>query len=142
MDDPSPPSLPVALPREVTQLRAGVNVLISVIIVVLAVINGFIITMIVPHMTKLFDDMIPGGVTRLPLITRLEIGMAGLYPSPQLILLGLVTGVLAAVWRLRSAFAAYGLGAALIGLLALHWMLVAYSCFAPLTAILGADSGR
>jgi type IV pilus assembly protein PilC len=76
-----------------------------IVMIIAAVIMLFLMVVIVPKFERIFDDMIPGGRSKLPALTQFVIGASrGLYENLPYLVIGFT--VIVVVWRIYAATAA------------------------------------
>ena len=135
--NPAPATLDAyALQKQLNELRLAVKGMLTLVIASLACINLGLITFVAPKFAKIFDDMIPGGRTRLPLLTQATIHWSYLTPAPQLAIIGIALVALVALWMWRSNIWPCVIAMAAMFLLVAHWVTTAASCFLPLISVI------
>jgi hypothetical protein len=125
----------VVLQKQVRDLRVAVNLFWTLAILLLAVIVFSSFTFGVPKFEKIFDDMVPGGRTKLPVLTQMIFAWCRLWPLPQALMALISVVSLGLLWTLRST--GY---ACLIAMLAcvffiVQWFAFVLGCFLPLVTL-------
>ncbi len=133
---PQPETDVAALRREVAHLRAGLNMVFTLVLTVVAFFSLAAITFVAPKFEKIFDDMIPGGAAKLPYLTQAVIGASHLAPAPQAVLFAIGLGALVALWCMRSTIAACVIASSALVVLAACWLAVVAGCFMPLISLI------
>ncbi len=135
----NPPTLPndlAVLQKQVHDLRVAVNLFWTLAILVLAAFVFSAFTFAVPKFEKIFDDMIPGGRDKLPLLTQAIIYWCRMFPLPQLLVVVLTIGGTAGLWALRSTGYACLVAMLVCVLLAAQWVAFVLGCFLPLISVI------
>ncbi len=128
------------LAAEVADLSVSVRLWWTIGLAVFGGFNSLLLLFTVPKFEKIFDDMIPGGSTKLPVLTRMVVNWAQTTPVCELVVLGLVASGLVPLWQMRSIRSGTISAALIVALLAAQFIVTLLAMYLPLISVIQSMS--
>lgn len=140
----SPPSFLIMSPElptssqvasELSDLRVSVRLWWTIGLAVFGCVNLFVLLLTVPKFAMFFDDMIPGGRAKLPVLTQMVLMWSRTAPICELVVLLVMAAGLVPLWRMKSVRFGTIVAALVMTLLAAQFVLTLVSLYLPLTVV-------
>lgn len=139
----TPPELPSSteLVNEDSDRRASVRLWWTIGLAVFGGFNLLVLLITVPKFERIFDDMIPGGREKLPLLTQMVINWARTSPVCLLVVMLVVAIGLVPLWRRKSVRFGSISAALVIVFLAAQFVVTLMAMYLPLISVIQNLSG-
>ena len=133
----SPPPLDISgRTKRLSDLPRTAKLLMTFGIGSIAVINFGFYTFMMPKFESMFEDMVPGGRSKLPFFTLLVIDWSHLSPVPQVVFLGVASAIILFLWKGWCNVVVRSAATFAILALAAHFLLTTAACFLPLIQVM------